>query len=210
MGLCENKQLNINFKPAVFYALTSGVGVEEVYPKARQEEIDGCKNIPLRLSKYCAWKLLEIAVNEYIGLDFNKLSFKKSPFGKWECEEFYFSISHSGDLVSVCISPNMVGVDCQEVKPLKSGLEDKILTLKEMKIFNSLTAEEKEKFLLCVWCKKECLLKLCGEGTLNPSQRETQDKEFLKSLLFINNKEYLLFACGKGIDQNTLIKEIEL
>ncbi len=210
MGLGENKQFNISFAPAVFYALTSGVRVKEVYPKARQEEIAGCKNTTLMLSKYCAWKLLETAVNEYIGLDFNKLSFKKSPFGKWECDELCFSISHSGDLVAVCISPNTVGVDCQEVKPLKSGLEDKILTLKEMKIFNSLTAEEKERFLLCAWCKKECLLKLSGEGALMPTQRETDEIEFFAKSLIVKNKEYLLFACGVGVNQSTTVKEIKL
>lgn len=210
MSLNEKEKFNISFAPALFYAKIPSGSISCVYPKERQAEIENCLNEQLKLSKFYAWKLLEIAVNEHIGLDFAKLSFEKFPFGKWGCGEFCFSISHSANMVAVALSKNPVGIDCQAVKPISLDLSRKILTANEERAFNGLEENSKQGYLLEAWCKKECLLKLCGEGALKPTQRETEDKEFFKRLLSINNEEYLLLAYGRGIDQNTLIKEIKL
>lgn len=197
------------FAPCLFYAKAPEKICGELYPNLRQEEIEECVDNSLKIEKFYAWKLLEIAVNEYIGLDFNKINFEKSSNGKWLCDEFCFSISHSAGVVAVCISENAVGVDCQEIKPVKDGMENKILTAREKELLSTLEGAEREDFLLSAWCKKECLLKHSGEGALHASKRETVGVEFFNKKIEIDGKGYLFFACGEGITQNLTLRKIE-
>jgi phosphopantetheinyl transferase len=198
------------FAPCLFYAKAPDKICGELYPNLRQEEIEECVDNSLKIEKFYAWKLLEISVSEHIGLDFNKINFEKSSNGKWTCDRFCFSISHSAGVVAVCISEREVGVDCQEIKPVKEGIENKILTAREKELLSTLEGAEREEFLLSAWCKKECLLKHSGEGALNPSKRETVGAEFFNKKIEIEGKSYLFFAYGEGISQDLAVKEIEL
>ena len=205
-----DKQTEKSFCPCLFYAKAPEKLSGERYPILRQEEVDDCVDEELKLEKFYAWKLLEMAVNEHIGLDFKEINFEKSSNGKWTCDKLCFSISHSAGVVAVCISSNAVGVDCQEIKPVKEGAENKILTANEREILLTLEGEDREEFLLSAWCKKECLLKHSGEGALNASKRETIGIEFFKERIEIDEKSYFLFAYGEGITQDLTVKKIEL
>lgn len=183
---------------------------DKVYPKKRNEEILSCESAKIKDQKYSVWKLLESAVNRFIRADFNKINFKKEQNGKWVCDKFCFSLSHSEDMVVVIISNEEVGIDCQKIKPLKDGIEKLILTKEESQIYSALTKEEKQTFLIKTWCKKECLLKLKGESSLNPTSRETSNLTFFERQISLNGKNYYLCAKGEGIDKNTPIYKIEL
>jgi phosphopantetheinyl transferase len=204
-----NNCASYGFAPCLFYAKAPEKINGELYPFLRQEEIEECNDKTLKLEKFYAWKLLEIAVKEHIGLDFNKINFEKSSNGKWFCDRFCFSISHSAGVVAVCVSEREVGVDCQEIKPVKAGIESKILTAREKELLSTLEGAEREEFLLSAWCKKECLLKHSGEGALNASNRETVGVQFFKEKVEIDEKSYFLFAYGEGIAQDLAVRKIE-
>ena len=186
------------FSPAIFYAtIPSEINDFIVFSKLRQNEIDKCTDIKTKAQKYCVWKLLEIAVNKHIGIDFNKIQFKKNQNGKWECDEFCFSLTHSNSLVAVAISPYFIGVDAQILKAVNPDLQNKILTESEQKLITS-------------WCKKESLLKLNGDKALLPTKREVQTVEFFNKDILIADKKYFICACGKGVDKNISITQIKL
>ena len=180
----EIKNVIKNFEPVIFYSNVNYEREENlafsVYPKTREEEINSCSLQRMSAQKYYAWKLLEYAVNRVIGIDFNKIDFKKSQNGKWECNSFYFSLSHSENAVVVALSLNPIGVDIEKIKPFKVELANKILTLEEKQEYFAVDKEEKQKYLLKTWCKKECLLKQSGEKALLPNQRQTLGVEFFE------------------------------
>ena len=199
------------FSPAIFYAtIPSEINDFTVFSKLRQNEIDKCTDIKTKAQKYCVWKLLEIAVNKHIGIDFNKIQFKKNQNGKWECDEFCFSLTHSNSLVAVAISPYFIGVDAQILKAVNPDLQNKILTESEQKFYSMLSLEEKQSFLLTSWCKKESILKLSGEKMLSPNKRETKGVEFFEKYIDVKEQKYFICACGKGVDKNLSITQIKL
>ena len=214
----ENQKLDIfnpsegklSFDPVVFFARVIEYNGEIVYPKDRYEDIQSCKNSDLKKEKYSAWKLLEYAVNRHIGVDFNNFYFKKSVDGKWECDAFYFSISHSDGMVSVALSVQPVGVDVQKMKELNEGFADRILTKKESDEYNLLSEKEKSDYLIKSWAKKECIIKTLGEKALLASARETLDKEFCEGVKIYNGQKYYLCAYGRGINTKTPVIEMVL
>ena len=74
----------------------------EVYPPARQAEIDAVKNEKVKREKYYVWKLLEYALLHAFGKRIEEISFTKSVNGKWECDFCYFSLSHSEISTYLC------------------------------------------------------------------------------------------------------------
>ena len=74
-------------KTAVYMAVIDpNTELTDVYPPQRQSEIDRCSNEGVRLEKYTAWKLLEAAVRQSVGLPMETVAFSKNAYGKWrEC-----------------------------------------------------------------------------------------------------------------------------
>ena len=213
-GCAFAKSAVIDFKPIVFYSSVdcenADNGALTVYPKLREEEINSCKSNKAKLQKYAVWKLLEYAVNSVIRLDFDKITFKKEKNGKWVCGEFYFSLSHSENLVAVALSPYPIGIDVEKVKLFNLDIADKILTSEEKNEYVSLKNEQKQEHLLKIWCKKECLLKASGENALLPSKRQTVGREFFESEVVLLGERYYVCTFGENVDCQTLIIESKI
>ena len=126
----------------IFFAKPKSATENTLYPKERQAQIENTKNKKLKLQRYFSWKLLEKALHNSFGISIEKCNFTLSDTGKWECDSFYFSISHTKGLVAVAISNRPVGLDLEERQvPLK--LKDKILT-KEIRKNSSIYKQAKK------------------------------------------------------------------
>ena len=194
---------------AVFYRFINGVKeFENLHPEERNKEVKECASLKVKTQKYCAWKLLESAVNRLIDCDFNQIDFKKTNANKWVCENFYFSIAHSESLVAVAVSPLPIGLDCEKFKPFKEEVAGKILNEQESEIYSSLPQSARQEFLLKTWCKKESLLKQAGEKNLYPKTRNTLNAEFCESEINKIGERFYLCACGDGVNKNTKIIEL--
>ena len=63
----------------VYYAkIPAQYGQDTLYPPARQREIEACAREKVRKEKYYAWKLLERAVQDFLGASITDLRFTKS------------------------------------------------------------------------------------------------------------------------------------
>ena len=141
---------------AVYIAnIPSSGEIKPVYPLARQIEIENCKNEKTRREKYHAWKLLAFAVG-----DLERFRFEKNQNGKWQCDGFAFSLSHSKNAVAVAISKTAVGVDIElyKNKPQESVVR-RIFTEEERTIFQSLNERERAEFFTRKWTEKESVFK---------------------------------------------------
>lgn len=78
----------------------------------RQSYIDSCSNDRVRNQRLFVWKLLEEAIEQSLGMDPHNIVFH-SDDGRWWCEEFCFSLSHTGDIVAVALSDTPVGIDIE-------------------------------------------------------------------------------------------------
>lgn len=168
-----------------------------VYPKERQEEILSCTSKKVRLEKYTAWKLLEKALKEQFDLDLTSVKFSKTPNGKWTFDKGYFSISHSFGIVAVALSKNPVGIDIERQIKQKRGLENRLLTKKELSLFLSLEENKKDEYLSFAWVKKESIFKLSGSGVFSPTNVESESHKTITKTFNINGEVFYFSLATK-------------
>ena len=147
----------------VYYAkIPAQYGRDTLYPPARQREIEACASEKVRKEKYYAWKLLERAVQDFLGASITDLRFTKSKNGKWKSDRVEFSLSHSASAVAVALSRSPVGVDIQRVAPLKrTDFLRKVLTEEELALGHAIPSEEERTaYWIRKWTEKESAFKL--------------------------------------------------
>lgn len=76
-----------------------------------------------------------------------------------------FNISHSGDYAALAYhtSTNPIGVDIQKIRPMRDGMERRLLHIKEMKQLPE-EYENRLHYLNRLWAVKESFVKMTGEG----------------------------------------------
>ncbi len=176
------------------YTATISYSAEEtpLYPPKRQAEIDEVKNEKVKREKIGVWKLLQYAVEDTFSTPFSRFTFEKNKGGKWICDRFYFSLSHSGNALAVALSSQPVGVDIQKNTPVKQEkIAEKILNEVESSAYDILPPIHKNSYLLSVWAKKEAAFKREGTPPFAPA-RIYLDKETTFSLVRVGDEEYFL------------------
>ena len=128
--------------------------------KLRLVEIESCKSEKVKRQKTFAWLLLENCAKK-LGFQPENIEFSKTCNGKWNCDKFSFSISHSENYVAVAISDCPIGIDLQKDVEINSdSLAKKILQSSELVEFNSLLETQKHDFVLEKWTQKESIYKM--------------------------------------------------
>lgn len=174
--------------------IPEGVTVRPLCDEGRNDEIADVGAEGLRRQKFCAWRLLELAVERSLERSPSDLRFVKTVEGKWESDSFFFSISHTKDAVAVAVSRMPIGVDLEPFASMShGGVVKKLLTEKERARYAALPERKQDEFLLGAWCMKEALFKKAGEGRFSPADIETGEtaKVCLRSLA-LDGEDYFL------------------
>ncbi len=127
-----------------------------LFGDAFMAHIGAVKAPAARLSSVSAWALLYRTLAE-CGLPAGRVVF--GPHGKpfFEDADVQFSVTHAGSVVAVSVSDRPTGVD---VESCARAVRPRLLE-------RCLSAEEKRDFdgdFIRLWCRKECVVKLTGEG----------------------------------------------
>ncbi len=176
-----------------------------VCPLDRQREIENCKNERVRREKYCAWKLLEYALKDALGVSMAETQFAKLPSGKWTARDFCFSLSHSGEAVAVALSTTPIGVDVEKDMDKLLRLQDKILSENERKEYTCV--EDKPRYLLEKWTQKESIFKAYKEKGFVP--REIDTKKYSTRTWYLQSSRGCLSVAGEGIENARLHLNVE-
>lgn len=188
---CERSNIQVFISPMPFECKS------KIYPKQRAEEIASCKSEKTRNDKFYAWKLLEKVFKEQYGENIKRLHFKKQENGKWVCDKYKVSISHSGELVAVAVAKFGVGIDLQAYDQVNvsDALIDKVFNEDEKPNDNS-----KEAFIKG-WGLKESAFKLSNDDAYNPKHYNVKDiKNSECNTIIYNDKEYNLSVVGEVND----------
>lgn len=177
---------------AVFFA--------PVFPKERQQEIDSCKNERVRREKFCAWKLLEYALQEVYGKRIEDCAFQKLSSGKWTAQDCCFSLTHAGTVVAVAVAEDVVGIDVERVRETLLRLKDKFLNERESTEYARLTAEDKEKYLLKKWTQKESIFKAYGQSGFVPREIDTDGYSTQTREIVVQGETFFLSVAGDEIN----------
>lgn len=183
------------------------VGNEKIYSHEREREIKSCKSKSAAESKFYVWKLFEYAVEKSFKLKFSELDFIKNVNGKWQCEKFAFSLSHSGSVVAVALSDKPVGLDIEVKNPLRFlKLRNKILTESEKERVKRFNENKLGEELNILWTEKEAVFKLNGGRVFIPDKIETAGLSFVTETVKAGENEYYITVASQDREEVKIIK----
>lgn len=143
----------------VYYWDISDIKISELnlinFPKVRLDYINSISNEDRKKQSICVWFLLN-KVLEILDYDVANIDFNVSEDGKWSVDQnlFYFSLTHSLNIVAVAISDSAVGIDVELFSNKILKLEKKLLKQSE-----NISIEEKIENLTKCWTEKEAIYK---------------------------------------------------
>lgn len=169
----NRKKMKQNYSAHVFLScIPDYVSEDPVSPVERELEITSCKNESVRKKKRFVWQLLEAAVKEVTGLSLCNLDIGKTENGKWVCDRFCFSLSHSKHYAAVVISNRPVGIDIEDLpdERLTGRLYGKIASEAERRTYG----DDPDQETICrLWTAKESVFKMGGGRAFDPRTIDT-------------------------------------
>ncbi len=187
---------------------------QTLYPKERYEEILACQNEKVKSQKYWAWKLLEKALKEQYNVSINDLSFKKV-YTKWITENFYFSISHSNNILALSLGKKENGIDIEKIDEKRFlkliNKSNKLLTNNENEAFSNILEENRANYLNILWTKKESIFKTLNKQCFLPNNIDSNEK-FTKTYIVKNESGsyYLSICLDKGDEIEFIYKNFQI
>lgn len=183
----------------------------------RLQKIHACKQTEDKVRSLCCGLLLQYAVSTYMTKQVPiELQYVFGEHGKPAFAHMpgvHFNLSHSGDCVVLAFSDREVGVDVQQLRPVKESMAQKVLACPEYDKYLWLpddgTARE-DWFARC-WCAKECYGKLTGNGigqgmntlVFREEQQKIQDtinQKEVACMEYIPKIGYRMCVCMAGSD----------
>ena len=81
-----------------------------------------------------------------------------------EVNDFFFSLSHSGEYAACVVSDVPVGVDIQKKRITKANIARRFFRMKEAERIEKEPQEKQDDLFFRYWTRKESYLKLTGQG----------------------------------------------
>lgn len=151
---------------AIFYANVNNLNIEEnihKLPQIRQQKANKYKFLKDKRLSVGVYLLLAKALDKY-NLKITNYEFKYENNGKPFLSgcPLHFSLSHSGDLVAVAISDDVIGVDIQETRDFDIKLTEMVFNDNDRVYFEK--SNNKKQAFYKIWTHKESYIKMTGEG----------------------------------------------
>ncbi len=152
------------------------------------------EDLPQSVLSHCKKRESFAAAKALIDMGVQNLRYEEN--GKPLADNCYVSISHSGNMVAVCISENPVGIDIEKIDDKRNfiKLSKRIFRGKELEAFNNNPTAE---LFYEIWTQKEAYSKIDGQGVNEIMSGfdvyELQNYEFQTEII----NDYVLSVCEK-------------
>ena len=169
----------------------------ELLPQWRREYVCKQKNLSDRINGAFSYLLLQKLTADGFGVS-DTAPFTYGGHGKpyFSVSNVKFSISHCRNAAAAAVSEYEVGLDVMDNREISEKLASHICSDREMELFESL--QDKQFFLRRLWCEKESLSKLDGNGfTKGFKVYDTAQKG---ADFFIDRGSYVLALSGKNAE----------
>ena len=133
----------------------------EGLPEKRKEKILRYRFVEKRIQGLGAGLLLEYVL-QFHGKCSKDIRFGEN--GKPELDNFFFNLSHAGDIVICAVSDKDVGCDVEKVSTEPKGIAEKFFCISENEHLNHLEGMERVDEFFRIWTLKESYMKMTGEG----------------------------------------------
>lgn len=193
-----------DFFAKIYYAaVPEDVSVKPVSDRWRQAEIDKITNIAHRAEKYCAWRLLEYALQDLFKKDSSALGVCRRDYGGYGGEGVELSVSHTKGLVAVGVSRNAIGVDAERLGGGRvEKLAERFLTEREFSRYRDTDESRREIEFLRLWCAKEAVFKSQKKEIFVPSALDGTAHSVRIEEIEVASGRYVLAVAGEGCERS--------
>lgn len=182
------------------YDSFSAENLADCLPSQRKEKFQRLKKKRDRENCVISYLLLKKALRDY-GID--SFSIAVGENGKpylSGCGEVFFNISHSDSGVAVVVDKAPVGIDIQDIVPIRDGVIERCFSQGEKEIIYSSPAPEREFTRL--WALKESAVKCNCETVANLKnycfeESENSFRKYGKTFTVHERKNLFISACGQ-------------
>ena len=135
----------------------------DILPQWRREYVCKQKSLSDRINGAFSYLLLQKLTADEFGVA-DTAPFTYGEHGKpyFSSSNIKFSISHCRNAVAAAASEHEIGIDIIDKRMVAEKIALRICSDEELKLFNS--SKDKQLFLRRLWCEKESLAKLDGNG----------------------------------------------
>lgn len=167
----------------------------DILPGWRREYVRKQKKLSDRINGAFAYLLLQKLAADGFGIS-DTAPFTYGEHGKpyFSGSTLKFSISHCRSAVAAAVSMNETGLDVTDKRKIPEALASRICSDEELKRFNA--SEDKQLYLCQLWCEKESLAKLDGNGFTKGFK--VYDTTRRSADFFSDRGSYLLAVSGKN------------
>jgi len=142
-------------------------------PERKRAQIRKHRHHANRVQSALGWRLVELAMHQlgFAGFSLEAVDFN-SPHKSGSAFPADFNISHSGNLVcAVALRDGRIGIDVEQIRPLKSDVIHKYLNVNEAQ-----QCESEPGRFFDFWTQKEAIIKAHGqEGIVRLREVELRD-----------------------------------
>ena len=120
--------------------------------------------------------------DEILSSSANEIRFEKTEKGKWLCDKFWFSLSHTDGAAVVVIAEKPCGTDIEYAPKFfeKAAYKSFISSfLRQIGENDGCDAEDALK----LWTKKESVYKLSGDGVFSPKKIDVKNENVLTEVI---------------------------
>lgn len=134
-------------------------------PSEKQAALHRIKQQKTRLQSVLGRALLAYQLKKELGIDYSQIHEVYHDFAKpsiAEIEGVCYNISHSGDWVVCAFGREEVGIDIEQIRPIKNHMPKLFLSTEEFIEWNNV--KDHEDYLYELWVLKESYCKFTGKG----------------------------------------------
>ena len=122
-----------------------------------------------------------------------------------EVDNFFFSLSHSGEYAACVVCDVPVGVDIQKKRMTKANIAKRFFQIKESDKIEKQPPEKRDDMFFRYWTGKESYLKLTGKGILGGLDSFFVDLEEKKITIPFNRTDLANYL---DADRSALTREL--
>lgn len=169
-----------------------------------------------RASQYpslCGWLLARVLCCEKLGAENHTLHFGTIGNGKPVLDgypDFAFNISHTKGAVAAAVADRPVGVDVEQVRPVRTAIANRFFTKRERDyVFERDDPGEVQRRFFLVWTRKESWIKRSGKGLSTPlSSFDTIGGKAAGHLFTRQQQSCILSVCCEHESAKTTFREV--
>lgn len=118
------------------------------------------------------------AISKWCNVPAESVVFGKNNYGKPFAEGLAveFNVSHSGDMVVCAVSDRPVGIDVEQIRPMRDSVAKRICSQEELEYLSDSSVGEEEQLnrFFEIWTAKEAYCKCVGTGIQDFAQLRQQ------------------------------------